>query len=101
MLVKSYIIVKICLSILSNCKSIKHNFHFIVFQVFDRIKEVANAKIVEKIDATYLFDIDDEGKYFVDLKTGEGSVTKGDPPQVADVTITMNKENILKMFNRK
>ena len=43
----------------------------------------------------------DEGKYFIDFKHGSGAVGEGDPANKADVTITMNIDNFLKIFNRK
>merc|ERR1711953_1281393 len=51
-------------------------------QVFDRIKHVANSDVVK-------------------LKNGEGSVVTGDPSDKPDVTITMDPDNLLKMFNRE
>ena len=41
------------------------------------------------------------GKYFIDFKNGTGAVGDGDPPSKADVTISMNEEVFLKIFNRK
>ena len=41
------------------------------------------------------------GKYFIDFKNGSGAVGDGDPPSKADVTISMNEEVFLKIFNRK
>ena len=70
-------------------------------EVFDRIKTVASADIVKQVEATYCFDIEGEDKYFVDLKNGEGGVTKGEPSEVADCTIKMTSGNIIKMFNRE
>lgn len=45
----------------------------------------------------------DEGKFFVDLKNAEGQVGEGDPPSglKPDVTIKMNSEVFLKIFNRE
>ena len=70
-------------------------------EVFDRIRAVANADIVKDVNATYCFDVEGEDKYFVDLKNGDGSVTKGEPESVADCTIKMTSGNIIKMFNRE
>ena len=68
-------------------------------QVFDRIKEVANEDICKQVNATYLFKVEGEGNFFVDLKNGDGNVVKGDPEEVADVTISINPTNIVKLFN--
>ena len=70
-------------------------------EVFDRLKEVADANLVKKVNATYCFDIEGEGKYFVNLKEGDGGVTKGEPSETPDCTITINQTNILKLFNSK
>ena len=48
----------------------------------------------------FLFFVE-KGKYYIDFKTGSGQVGEGDPPTKADVTITMNEEIFLKIFNRK
>eukprot|EP00095_Tigriopus_kingsejongensis_P006461 maker-scaffold128_size327099-snap-gene-1.9 protein:Tk06461 transcript:maker-scaffold128_size327099-snap-gene-1.9-mRNA-1 annotation:"hydroxysteroid dehydrogenase-like protein 2-like" len=69
--------------------------------VFKRIKEVASAEIVKKVDATYLFNVEESGKFYVDLKNGEGSVSEGEPPVTPDVTIDINEANILRLFNRE
>jgi len=69
--------------------------------VFDRIKTVTTPSIVKKINAVFLFDITGEGKWFVDLKVGKGMVGEGDPDVKADVTVTLNKDIFLKIFNRE
>ena len=43
----------------------------------------------------------EKGKYYIDFKNGSGQVGEGDPASKADVTITMNEEVFLKIFNRK
>ena len=43
----------------------------------------------------------EKGKYYVDFKNGEGMVGEGDPANKPDVTISMNEEVFLKIFNRK
>ena len=42
----------------------------------------------------------EKGKYFIDFKNGSGNVGEGDPGSKPDVTITMNEEVFLKIFNR-
>jgi len=69
--------------------------------VFDRIKTVTTPSIVKKINAVFVFDITGEGKWFVDLKSGKGDVGVGDPNSKADVTVTLNKDIFLKIFNRE
>ena len=72
-------------------------------QAFDRISEVvSDPEVCKKVNASYLFDIDGEGKYFVDLKSADGGkVEKGEPSEKADVTIKMNPDNLVKLFNRE
>ena len=48
----------------------------------------------------FLFFVE-KGKYYIDFKNGSGQVGEGDPASKADVTITMNEEVFLKIFNRK
>lgn len=78
-----------------------------VSHVFERIKAVANADMVEKVKACYIFEVEGNlGKYYVDLKEGEGQVGEGDVPNKAtgfkpEVRITMGEANMLKMFNRE
>jgi len=72
-----------------------------VSEVMDKIKGVASEAIVKQVAAIYLFDVKEKGKYYIDFKTGSGQVGEGDPPTKADVTITMNEENFLKIFNRE
>ena len=37
----------------------------------------------------------------VDLKNGEGSVDTGEPQEKPEVTISINSDNLLKLFNRE
>lgn len=46
-----------------------------MYQVFDRIKTVASAKIVQEVNAIFHFKLSD-ASYVVDLKNGDGSVAK-------------------------
>jgi len=72
-----------------------------VSEVLDRIKSVSSEAIVKQVGAIYLFDVKEKGKYFIDFKNGGGEVGEGDPSSKADVTITMNEEVFLKIFNRE
>ena len=76
-------------------------------QVFERIKAIASADMVKKVNACYVFELEGGGgKYHIDFKEGDGQVGEGDVPNKPDgyrpdVKITMNNENMLKMFNRE
>jgi len=69
--------------------------------VFDRIKTVTTPSIVKKINAIFVFDIEGEGKWHVDLKSGKGDIGVDDPNVKADVTVILKKEIFLKIFNRE
>ena len=62
---------------------------------------MASSDVVSQVKATYLFDIGDSGKFYVDLKNGEGSVSEGEAPEVPDVTINITPDNMIRLFNRK
>ena len=70
-------------------------------QVFDRIAHVADAQIVEEVNALFQFNLGSDTNYFVDLKNGAGTVGKGEAPEKPDVTISMDADNLLKMFNKE
>ena len=70
--------------------------------MLDRIRGVTSPKIAKKVDAIFVFNIEGEGKFHVDLKIGnEVSVGAGEPAGKADVTATLSKEVFLQIFNRK
>ena len=69
--------------------------------MFERIKGVANKAFIKKINAVYVFDIEEEGKWHLDLKNGDGSIGSGEPSTKPDVTIILKKETFLKIFNRQ
>jgi SCP-2 sterol transfer family len=50
------------------------------------------------VNAIYVFDVEGEGKWHVDMTSGSGSVGEGDPPKKPDVTVVVNKENFLKVM---
>jgi len=73
-----------------------------VTEVLDRIRGVTSPKIAKKVDAIFVFNVEGEGKFHVDLKIGnEVSVGVGEPAGKADVTATLSKEVFLQIFNRK
>jgi hypothetical protein len=69
--------------------------------VFERIKQVTNPSIVKEVNAVYVFDVEGEGKWHIDLTTDNGQIGKGDPINKPDVTVVLTKEIFLKMFNRE
>lgn len=69
-------------------------------KIFDGMKALLSEEMVSKTSASYSFVLTgpEEGKWFLDLKTGGGSVGQGDPPTAADVTFTMKDEDFVKMI---
>jgi putative sterol carrier protein len=69
-------------------------------QVFERIETICSEEIVKQVGSIFVFDVEGVDKWYLDFKNGSGKVGKGDPDQKADVTIKMNEEVALKIFNR-
>ncbi|MCL4148779.1 UNVERIFIED_CONTAM: hypothetical protein GTU68_017762 [Idotea baltica] len=70
------------------------------FQIFSNIEAMINPEIIEKTKAVYTFEVtgDEPSTWFLDLKEGGGSCGKGQPPNPADVTLTLSSANMVKMF---
>jgi len=87
---------------LSSSRSYSDNPNYTeVKPVFDRIKSVASPSVIKKINAVFIFDIESEGRWHVDLKNGKGDVGVDNTDVKGDVTVTMNKEVFLQIFNRE
>ena len=69
------------------------NYHSCFWQYFNQDNK--------KINAVFVFDIEGEGKWHVDLKNGKGGVGVDDPNIKGDVTVILKKEIFLKIFNRE
>merc|ERR1712055_507655 len=54
----------------------------------------------EQTGAVFHFKVSDQS-YVVDLKNGEGSVATGTPSVEPDVTVQMESDSLLKLFNRE
>ncbi|XP_034403432.1 hydroxysteroid dehydrogenase-like protein 2 [Cyclopterus lumpus] len=70
---------------------------------FNAIRGVINEDIVKLTQATYQFDLSgqNEGVWFLDLKSGAGRAGQGQPPVKADVVMTMDSGDFSKMFAGK
>lgn len=70
---------------------------------FDAIKGVINEDVVKSTQGIYQFDLSGEhtGVWFLDLKTGSGSVGQGEPPTKADVVMKMDSSDFSRMFSGK
>lgn len=72
-----------------------------VTQIFDKIKSLFTPDLLKKIDSIYAFDLQGE-KWYIDMKTGSGSVGQGEPPGAkAQCTMTMSKKDFQSMFAGK
>ncbi|XP_059468818.1 hydroxysteroid dehydrogenase-like protein 2 [Neocloeon triangulifer] len=74
-----------------------------VAKVFKSIEANLSEELVGKIQAIYQFNVSgsEEGKWFLDLKTGKGSTGKGDAPSAADATLSMDSRHFADMFAGK
>ncbi len=71
-----------------------------VEQVFAAITSMLSPEIVQKTNAVFAFEVKgkEEGKWFLDLKTGAGAAGRGEPAAGADATLIMDTDNFVKMF---
>ena len=69
-------------------------------KVFDRIRPLLNSAVVEDVGATFLFLIQgqESSSWYLNLKSGEGSVEPSDTNTAADVTMSMKEEDFVSMF---
>uniref|UniRef100_A0A674MG14 Hydroxysteroid dehydrogenase-like protein 2 n=1 Tax=Takifugu rubripes TaxID=31033 RepID=A0A674MG14_TAKRU len=70
---------------------------------FEVIKGVINEDVVKSTQGIYQFDLSGEhaGVWFLDLKSGAGSVGHGEPSVKADVIMKMDSSDFSKMFAGK
>ena len=77
--------------------------HDIFKELADRLVSMPN--LAKRIKATYLWNVTKDGKtagqWFVDLKTGSGSITAGAPTGKADCTITVADDDLAKIVSGK
>uniref|UniRef100_A0A672L9K9 Hydroxysteroid dehydrogenase-like protein 2 n=1 Tax=Sinocyclocheilus grahami TaxID=75366 RepID=A0A672L9K9_SINGR len=63
-------------------------------------KRILSPDIVKTTEAVYRFDLSGEhaGVWYIDLKNDAGSAGSGDPPTKADVIMTLDSADFIKMF---
>ena len=83
---------------------LENTVYFVLLPAGDRTRDHAvplvcpNGTIFcTQVNAIYVFDVEGEGQWYVDMTSGSGSVGEGDPPNKPDVTVVVNKENFLKV----
>ncbi|XP_041359777.1 hydroxysteroid dehydrogenase-like protein 2 [Gigantopelta aegis] len=74
-----------------------------VDKTFLTIGSILTEDMVKSVKGIFQFNItgDENGTWFINLKTGSGSVGKGEPQDKADVTVTLKCDNFQKMFAGK
>lgn len=70
--------------------------------ILEAIRVNVNKDLVQEIKAIYLFDLKSQGTILLDLKNGSGQLLEMPTgPSKADVTLTLNAEDFLKMFTKE
>eukprot|EP00877_Chromochloris_zofingiensis_P003673 jgi/Chrzof1/13306/Cz07g28100.t1 len=69
-------------------------------QLSTALKSGEGEDLTKKIKGLVVFKVDDED-WTLDLREGQGSVTKGLPKEKADLTLTINDENFAKLVMGK
>ncbi|XP_051972682.1 hydroxysteroid dehydrogenase-like protein 2 isoform X2 [Xyrauchen texanus] len=74
-----------------------------IADTFNVIRGVLNPDIVKSTQGVYRFDLSGEhaGVWYLDLKNDAGSAGRGEPPVKADVVMTMDSADFIKMFSGK
>ncbi|KAM9207179.1 hydroxysteroid dehydrogenase-like protein 2 isoform 6-T7 [Dugong dugon] len=74
-----------------------------VEETFRIVKETLSEDAVKATQAVYQFELsgEDGGTWFLDLKSKGGNVGRGEPPDRADVVMSMSTEDFVKMFSGK
>lgn len=67
-------------------------------RTFSAIHGMISEDVVKSINALYIFDLKDSGKYFVDLKNLPGGCGNAIAHTQADVTMTLSRDDFIKMF---
>uniref|UniRef100_A0A671P677 Hydroxysteroid dehydrogenase-like protein 2 n=1 Tax=Sinocyclocheilus anshuiensis TaxID=1608454 RepID=A0A671P677_9TELE len=71
-----------------------------ISDMFNIIRGILSPDIVKTTGAVYRFDLSGEhaGVWYIDLKNDAGSAGSGDPPAKADVVMTLDSADFIKMF---
>ncbi|KAF7700754.1 hydroxysteroid dehydrogenase-like protein 2 [Silurus meridionalis] len=74
-----------------------------ISQTFTVIKEVINPELVKSTQGVYRFELSGEhaGIWYIDLKNGAGATGSGEPSVKADVEMSLDSEDFIKMFKGK
>lgn len=74
-----------------------------VEETFRIVKDSLSDEVVKATQAVYQFELsgEDGGTWFLDLKNKVGKVGHGEPPDRADVVMSMTTDDFVKMFSGK
>ncbi|XP_066567133.1 hydroxysteroid dehydrogenase-like protein 2 [Amia ocellicauda] len=74
-----------------------------IVETFNLIQGVLTPDVVKSTQGVYKFDLSGEhaGTWYIDLKNDSGSAGSGEPPVKADVVMSMDSEDFVKMFAGK
>ncbi|KAK7120209.1 hypothetical protein R3I94_020273 [Phoxinus phoxinus] len=74
-----------------------------ISETFSIIKGILNPDIVKSTQGVYRFDLSGEhaGVWYIDLKNNAGSAGNGEPPVKADVVMSLDSADFVKMFGGK
>ncbi|KAI4886032.1 hypothetical protein NFI96_024191 [Prochilodus magdalenae] len=72
-------------------------------ETFNVIKGILSPELVKSTQGVYKFDLSGEhpGVWYIDLKNDSGSVGSGEPPAKADVVMSLDSDDFIKMFAGK
>ncbi|XP_036450251.1 LOW QUALITY PROTEIN: hydroxysteroid dehydrogenase-like protein 2 [Colossoma macropomum] len=70
---------------------------------FNVIKGILSPELVKTTQGVYKFDLSGKhrGVWYIDLKNDAGSVGSGEPPVKADVVMSLDSDDFIKMFSGK
>ncbi|KAJ8935239.1 hypothetical protein NQ314_012914 [Rhamnusium bicolor] len=74
-----------------------------IANLFKTIESTLSSETVAKTQAIFEFNVtgDEAGKWYIDLKTGNGACGQGSAPSSPDATLTMDSKNFFNMFSGK
>jgi putative sterol carrier protein len=70
-------------------------------EFFESLEARADLSKVEGIDHAYLFDIDGEGQWLVEVRDGKVRVAEGSGSEPADVTISLSADTFEGLASRR
>ena len=66
--------------------------------IFAKVEEMLTTDVVKMVNATFLFVLDEEECWLLNLKNGQGSISKATTNSTADATLKMKSCDLVEMF---